>query len=117
MSSPGFSFSIPGAIPSVANLREHWAVKAKRTASQRKKAMARCPKWEMGPLLVVTLTRVAPRELDDDNLRSSLKAIRDGIASRLGVDDKSKLVRWDYAYCKCPVGEECTGVEIWAVSL
>ena len=46
---------------------------------------------------VVTMTRVSPRGLDDDNLRSALKATRDGIADKLGVDDRSPLVEWRYA--------------------
>lgn len=76
--------------------REHWAVKNKRRDSQRQAAMAKCPHWNEGPLLVIELTRVGPIELDDDGLRSSLKSIRDGIASRLRVDDGTKLVRWEY---------------------
>jgi fatty acid-binding protein DegV len=45
----------------------------------------------------VTMTRVAPSEgLDDDNLRSALKAVRDQIAAWLGVDDRDPLVRWAY---------------------
>lgn len=90
-------FELPLEIPSVANLREHWAAKAERVKAQRKAAMLKCPKWTAGPVLVVTLTRVAPRELDSDNLASAMKGIRDGIAARLGVDDGSKLVEWRYA--------------------
>jgi len=44
----------------------------------------------------VTLTRIAPQELDDDNLARSFKAIRDGIADAVGVDDRSKRFRWKY---------------------
>lgn len=36
---------------------------------------------------LVTITRLGPRTLDDDNLAGSAKAIRDSIAARLGVDD------------------------------
>ena len=45
---------------------------------------------------VVTLTRMSPRLLDDDNLRQAMKATRDGIADWLGVDDRSPLIRWEY---------------------
>lgn len=45
----------------------------------------------------MTLTRIAPRELDGDNLQSSLKACRDGVADWLGVDDRDPRVTWSYA--------------------
>lgn len=45
----------------------------------------------------VTLTRIAPRDLDGDNLQSSLKAIRDGVADFLKVDDRDSRVTWAYA--------------------
>lgn len=46
----------------------------------------------------VLLTRVSPGNgLDDDNLRGSLKGIRDELAAWLGVDDRSPLVTWAYA--------------------
>lgn len=35
----------------------------------------------------VTLTRLGPRTLDDDNLRTSLKAVRDGVADAFGCGD------------------------------
>jgi hypothetical protein len=46
----------------------------------------------------VTITRIAPCELDDDNLAGSAKAVRDGVADWLGVDDRTKRsgVVWKY---------------------
>jgi hypothetical protein len=93
-------FAIPMKAPSVANLREHFMVKAKRTKSQRQAAMLKCPRWVGTPLLVVELTRFGPRELDSDNLAAALKGFRDGIAARLGIDDGSPLVRWHYFQAK-----------------
>lgn len=54
----------------------------------------------------VLLTRVAPSSgLDDDNLVSSLKGVRDEIARWLGVDDRDRMtVRYRYAQCKGPWG-------------
>ncbi len=46
------------------------------------------------PFYVVVLTRIAPRQLDSDNLESALKAVRDGIATGLSIDDRSSLVRY-----------------------
>lgn len=46
---------------------------------------------------VVTLQRVAPSSgLDDDNLRGSLKFVRDAIAKWLGLDDRDPRIEWRY---------------------
>lgn len=42
--------------------------------------------------------------LDDDNLRSALKAVRDGIAEKLGIDDRDPRVEWRYGQRKGMVG-------------
>jgi len=89
--------TIPIKTVSEANQRCHWAVKAKRAKSQRDAAS-----WAIGwqvthPLpCTVTMIRIAPRSLDDDNLRGALKAARDGIADRLGVKDNDPRVKWEY---------------------
>jgi hypothetical protein len=46
----------------------------------------------------VLLVRVTPtaKPLDDDNLRGSLKAVRDEVAAWLGVDDADPRVSWAY---------------------
>ena len=108
------SFTIPIKAPSTPNQRLHWAVKAKQTDSQKRAARASCPVWNSGPLLVVKLTRVSPRALDDDNVRGALKSVRDGIATWLRVDDASPLVRWEYEQSK---GEPCVRVDVSAVSI
>lgn len=46
--------------------------------------------------LVVMLTRIAQGELDDDNLRGALKAVRDAIASWVGTNDRDPLIAWEY---------------------
>ncbi len=47
---------------------------------------------------LVTLTRIAPSAgLDDDNLRSALKACRDQVADELGLpSDRDPRVTWAY---------------------
>lgn len=92
-----FRFDVPVKTASTSNLREHWAAKNKRTDAQKRATRSRCPPWTGGPLLLVTLTRVSPRALDDDNLRGALKSVRDAVATWLRVDDASPLVRWEYA--------------------
>jgi hypothetical protein len=103
------SFTIPIRAPSTPNLREHWAARAKRAKAQKLAARAQCPPYSLSPLLVVTLTRVAPRELDSDNLQGALKSVRDGIATWLRIDDASPLVEWEYAQEK---GEPSVRVEV-----
>jgi len=92
--------TIPIKSVSVANLRMHWAVKAKLAKSHRamaRNAMAIASPAAPGLPLTLVLTRVGPRTLDTDNLASSLKAVRDGIADWLGVDDGSPQIDWQYA--------------------
>lgn len=98
---------LPIRIVSTMNKREHWTTRSTRTKAHRVAArlsVASAPEWpryKSVPVIylpvVVTLTRIAPRELDDDNLSGGFKAVRDGVADALGVDDKDKRVTWRYA--------------------
>lgn len=45
----------------------------------------------------VTFTRIGPAELDDDNVVIGCKAVRDGVAQALGVDDRPPLFIAKYA--------------------
>lgn len=103
-------FTIPGAAPSTPNLREHHMARARRAKSQRGSVQRKMPGWKEGPLLVVRLSRVAPRALDGDNLQGAMKAIRDQVAAGLLVDDRSPLVEWEYHQAK---GEAEVVVQIW----
>jgi hypothetical protein len=104
-------------IVSVANMRLHWAVKAKLTRDHRTRtrmslaAVAQSSGLEMLPATVV-LTRVAPRRLDGDNLQSGFKAVRDGVADWLGVDDGNSLVDWQYAQRSGRAGEYAVEIEV-----
>ncbi len=95
------TLTIPIRTISEANQREHWAKKAARVKDQRGTAllMARMPlrPFRSTPHLLITLTRIAPRPLDTDNAVRSLKAIRDGIADALGIDD-GNVARVTWAY-------------------
>jgi hypothetical protein len=85
-------------VVSMANMRMHWAVKAKLVKSQRQKAFNALASVAAPPAppCTIVLTRVAPRALDGDNLQSGFKAVRDGVADWLGIDDGSQLVEWQY---------------------
>lgn len=106
--------SIPVRIESTPNKREHWAAKAKRTSAQRStayyvmKSLPR-PAWSR---MTVQLTRVAPRAMDSDNLASGFKAVRDGIADWLQIDDGSDRIAWTYAQAKGRVREYLVRVRI-----
>jgi hypothetical protein len=103
---------LPLRTQSEANQREHHMAKARRVAAQRRgvglalAAVAR----RVGLPAVVTLRRVGPSNgLDDDNLRSSLKAVRDGVADAFGVDDRrTGPLAWRY--------EQARGRD-WAVEI
>jgi len=95
---------------SEANRRDFWAAKARRIKEQRARVVYElwskfgrtCPlrvplhQAVQKRQLVVTLTRIAPRSLDSDNLVSSCKGIRDSVAEWIGVDDADKRVAWAY---------------------
>lgn len=96
------TITVPLRVESTANKRWHWA----KLAGYHKRF--RLQTWAMllhahGPLGVVlapvkvTLTRIAPRELDGhDNLRSGLKGAVDGVADWLKLPDNDPRIEWVY---------------------
>lgn len=92
------TYTLPLRVESVANLREHWSVKAKRAKAHRKAAIVVPAKLPLPT--IVYLTRIAPRPLDDDNLASAFKALRDGIADRFGVPDNHPDLTFHYCQRK-----------------
>lgn len=99
------TITIPMVVPSVANLREHWSATAKRKAAQRAAVALMLPRRHLGKEInwlslngnvVVTLTRIAPRKLDGDNLQTALKAVRDQVAAQLDIDDGDERIGWHY---------------------
>lgn len=95
--------TIPGIqLSSTLNARQHWRTRA--ASAKRQRGIARlCLSSYARPTgpVVVTITRVAPRALDSDNLAGACKSIRDGVADWLGVDDgaaeRAGLVAWQCA--------------------
>jgi hypothetical protein len=105
---------------SESNLREHWAARAKRIKDHREKAFweiqAWSRVWKNNPVpVIVTLTRLAPRELDDDNLRGALKGVRDGVADAFGINDRDPRVKWEYMQDKTTDKRYGVGIEIEAI--
>lgn len=77
------------------NVREHWRSRHLRVKKERHAVAWMLPPQRPVMPLVVTMTRVAPSNgLDDDNLAGSLKAVRDQVATWLGIDDRDPRVRW-----------------------
>jgi hypothetical protein len=69
---------VPIRVFSTANLSEHWTMRYKRNSDQQKAIYAYWPKQSfIVTPCKVTLTRIAPRSLDDDNLAYAFKGIRD----------------------------------------
>lgn len=89
---------IPMRLPSAANLREHWAARAKRVKVQRLAVAYYLGGGGPRPPfpVVVTLTRIAPRALDGDNLQGAFKGPRDEVARWLGVPDNDPRIEWRY---------------------
>jgi len=88
---------------SEANSREHWAKKMNRVKRQRTAARLATMQAMRGQTadtmpgkITVYLCRVGKRKLDSDNLAGSFKAIRDGIADALKIDDGDERIEWHY---------------------
>lgn len=78
--------------------------------------------WTLGEYLLaasgrihVEFTRLSTATCDDDNLPSAFKAVRDGIAEALGIDDGSDRYAWSYGQRRIKRGET-PGFEVvlWA---
>jgi hypothetical protein len=87
-------------LASRANVRGNWRVAWRRDKEQgavvRMAVTAALPRKRTPPY-VVTLVRVGPRRLDDDNNVGAFKAVRDTVAACLGVDDGDRAaVTWRY---------------------
>lgn len=104
---------LPIRIVSVANVREHWAARAKRSKLHRETAHLMLRRLAPpAPPVTVTMTRIGPRTLDTDNLSSGCKAARDGVADWLGVDDGDLRVTWKYGQTKGKPSEYGLIVEV-----
>lgn len=101
---------------SEANRRDHWQQRADRVAAQRRTTRASLRLYGQPALPVrVTLRRLSVNELDDDNLRGALKAVRDEVAAWLMVDDRDRNVMWTYTQDKAPRGVHRVEVEFHSI--
>jgi len=89
-------------LQSLSNQRLHWAA-----LSSQKKKQRIAVRWALAgkvtPLLdaeiaEVQLHRIGNRQLDDDNLGTAFKSVRDEVAAALGSDDGPKApIKWSYS--------------------
>lgn len=105
---------VPVRLVSEANAREHHQVKAKRVKLQRSVTALWLSKlgaadWRTD-VKRVRIVRLAPRQLDSDNLAGSAKAIRDQVAAWLsgqtsilgrGDDGPTSGIEWAVDQEKC----------------
>lgn len=97
-------FSVLVKTVSEANVRCHWATRARRAKHQRRAAYWTAREAIQGlkiaPPIRVDITRVGVRFLDSDNLAGACKGVRDGIADALRIDDGDERIQWTYAQAK-----------------
>lgn len=87
-------------LSSLQNMRYHWSVRARAAKLHRETTQWALKKEALmvgttGPLKI-TITRIAPRTLDTDNLAISAKFVRDGVADWLRRNDGDPLIDWQY---------------------
>lgn len=87
--------------------RMYWRTLAKKVKQERQAValflQAQLDKSIGASVTHVTLDRHGPRDLDDDNLAGSMKAVRDEVAKFLGVkDDPTSRVKFDCTQGKSP---------------
>jgi hypothetical protein len=63
------------------------------------KSRSRGARSARGPVLRICLVvfRRGGHEIDDDNMRSGAKFLRDAIAGWFGLDDSERTIAWEYA--------------------
>jgi len=107
--------AIPLRTVSLSNTREHWSKRNSRSAAERvavgRELRGHAEKLAMlASGCVVTLTRIGPRLLDDDNLPGAFKAVRDAVAQMLfggspGQYDSDKRATWVYQQASLGAGK------------
>ena len=111
-----YAFLAPLKTESEMNARGHWRVRDKRRKEQHHLVSllmsTHVPASIRFPVRV-RFTRLSAGTLDDDNLRSALKFVRDAVAKHLRVDDGDiERIVWEYAQAKAKRGEPGVYVEI-----
>ena len=115
------AWQLPIKTASESNCSEHYHVKGKRHALQKRWVTTAFKKERPTITLPckITLTRIAPRSLDaHDNLPSSLKWVADAVAENIipgkatGRADDSKELSWEYSQKKGKPRQYAVMIEI-----
>lgn len=115
------TITLPIRTVSEANAHEFWRVRQKRAKQQRGITALMCrgllrnlraDEFDALPALDVRMIRIASRELDSDNLPSSMKHCRDGVADAFGIDDRDPRVTWHYAQERGAPKEYAVRIEV-----
>ncbi len=106
-------FVFPLKTVSEANVRSHPQVRAKRVREQKEATAMYAMGAGLHGLsvearpLCITLTRMATKKLDSDNLAGSMKAVRDALAHVLRLDDgDDEAAIWEYGQEKSKARDE-----------
>lgn len=101
--APFVEVEIPIRIESTLNLREHWTARHRRAVTHDEAvtysligSRRLADVIAVGPPYIITITRIAPRRLDDDNAIGGAKHVRDSLARLLGIDDGDTRITWKY---------------------
>jgi hypothetical protein len=95
------------------NVRAHYWARAKRTKRERAEVRRALEGRAAPPLpAAISLCRVGPRRLDDDNLAGALKGVRDQVSAWLGVDDADPRVVWRYEQARGTYAVRITVTEV-----
>lgn len=104
------TLTLPLRLVSEANAHEHWRKRQERAKRQRGLAkmvtLGSFGGRNIRLPLVVTLTRIAPRQFDSDNAVGACKHVRDGVADALDIDDRDPRVTWRYAQRRAQDGDD-----------
>lgn len=107
-----YHVNLPVKIKSPNGGRGHWKAYHYGYSRPVREAVGLAVKYNVGAeravgSLTVTLTRIAPRKLDLDNLVAGMKPVRDGVADGLGMRDdrESRSLSWQYAQMRGIPGE------------
>lgn len=119
---PKIILNLPIDTVSEMNCSQHWRVKSKRHKSQQFFVRLAMNKHKVNLPCTVTMIRLSPRDLDDDNLSSAFKWIRDELSECLipnsrktyingrgktqeikGRADSDKRIKWLYGQEKAKI--------------
>jgi hypothetical protein len=88
----------PMKLDAHTNARGHWRTRKKQVDREKQTTSWLLRAIDIPSLpVVVTFTRWSSRDLDDDNLPSAFKYVRDTIAAHYGTDDSTRApITWRY---------------------